>query len=320
MKKNALLLFACLLFTMGAMASSVSGVVDKITSGLPAYPAKVLLIHKTYSSVLGAYELHAVDSTTTDTGGFYQFLNVNLPAGDLLVKAALTPANPDYLHYLPTYKEDSLTWHGAHPASFTANANNIHLLHGNNPGGPAFIGGSVLQGANKPTGVGDPLSNKIIFLTTAAGDAVAYTYSDASGQFSFSNLAYGSYKLFGDVWGKDNTELLVTVNAAGATINNVTFEENSTSFSGHIGATGIGTTLINSTVQLYPNPATNAVTISGLGSDLKTISLISVNGSVLSVQTTTATQATIPVSQLATGMYLLQVSGSQGNSYYKFTK
>ena len=74
---------------------------------------------------------------------------------------------------------------------------NISLIAGTNPGGPGFIGDSVLLGANKSAAVGDALDGRMLLLATSSGQAVAYTSSNASGQFSFPNLAYGTYDFRG---------------------------------------------------------------------------------------------------------------------------
>ncbi len=297
--------------------NQVSGTVTKVTpTGNPAYPAIVYLIHKTLVS--GSYVLTLLDSTNTASNGEYHFYGVTYPAGDLLVKCALTPANLDYWNYLPTYKENSLTWSGAHAVSFTLGANDIHMQAGTNPGGTGFIGGSVLLGANKSAGVGDPLEARILLLTTINDDAVAYTFSNASGQFSFPNLAYGTYKLFGDALGKANPISIITLDAAHSTITNVKFMENSGGFS----ALSVSNPAVFSTVLLYPNPVQDRLTISGLDKvkGTKTVSISGITGAVLASQKTDGATLKIPTAALPSGIYLLQIASEEGSAAYRFMK
>lgn len=289
-------------------------------TGLPGYPAIVYLIEEDYDSSISSYILTAVDSTTTDTMGHFQFVYQSNTWRPLLAKAALLPASPDYNDYLPTYSYQSLNWSGA--AVVNGGSAAISMVAGVNPGGPGFIGGSVLQGANKSTAAGDPLNMRLIMLTTASGQAVAYTYSDANGAFSFSNLAYGTYKLFGDAWGKQNPALTVTISAAQPSVNNVVFEENSDSFGGELEVTAIGETPLNDLMKVFPNPATDKLTISGLGqlSGVKSITLTGMNGAIVYSTQANMDAVSLPVSQLANGVYLLKVQSTKGAALYKVIK
>ncbi len=304
--------------TTSCSGDTVSGKVTLGSTTTAAYPAIVYLIKKSYNTSAGAYVLTKLDSTNTASNGEYHFYCVTTPPGDLLIKAALTSANSSYWSYLPTYKENSLTWNGAHTASFTLGANNIHMVAGTNPGGPGFIGGSVLMGANKSANVGDPLSQRIIMLTTMADDGVGYTFSDANGKFSFSNLTYGTYKLFGDAWGKNNPVIVVTIDQNTPTVNNVVFQENSTDFS----ALAVSNPAAFATVRLYPNPVQSDLTVSGLDkiSGTKTVNLYNLTGSKILTQSFEEGKTTIPMAQLASGAYLLQINTTAGVASYQIVK
>ncbi len=302
-----------------ASGNEVSGTVTYVTpTGNPAYPAIVYLIHKTYSNSTSSYMLTLLDSTNTASNGEYHFYNVLYPAGDLLVKCALLPANSDYWNYLPTYKENSITWSTAHPVSFTLGANDIHMVAGINPGGPGFIGGSVLLGANKPTGVGDPVEHSILLLTTIADVAVAYTYSDMSGHFSFPNLPYGTYKLFGDALGKNNPVTIITIDGDHPGVNNIVFEENDSNF----GTTGILNPSLLNNVALYPNPVNTELNITGLDkiAGTKNISLLGITGVQVLHQAITGGSAKLSLAGLANGVYLLQIATAEGSATYRIIK
>jgi hypothetical protein len=290
--------------------NNVSGTVKLgSASGNPAYPATVYLIHKTLDPTTNSYLLTLLDTTATNANGEFVFSGITYGAGDLLVKSALTTANPDYNNYLPTYKENSLMWSTALQASFTAGANNIHLVAGINPGGPGFIGGSVLQGANKTTNVGDPLSNKLILLTTINDVGVGYAYSDTNGNFSFSNLAYGTYKLFGDSWGKINAIDTIILSAAKSSVH-VLFSENDT----HNTPTAIGNQPEIATLKIFPNPFSTSISITGIQSRVS-IKLFNALGICCWNQEyeNSANTIQIPCKQLSNGNYFLEVWNQQGH-------
>jgi hypothetical protein len=301
---------------------TINGTVTLGNTTMPGYPAMVYLIEEDYDTAMNSYTLTAVDSTFTTSTGDYSFIYQNTFFRPLLVKAALLPTASAYLSYLPTYHDTSLNWNWATVVPFSPWTADIQMVAGVNPGGLGFIGGLVIQGANKTTGVGDPLDKRLILLTTASNTPVAYTYSDNAGNFSFSGIAYGTYKLFGDIWGKTNPPLTVTISAAAPSVSNVVFEENTTDFTGHIGTTGISTPAALSSVKLYPNPVTNQLTVSGLGNikGTKSVSLLTVTGAVVIETSFTEGSITIPCDGLASGMYLLKVITNEGTADYKITK
>ena len=156
--------------------------------------AMAYLIRKQYDSLLADTTLIAIDSiSVTGAGGGFSKGYSSIPYGTLLLKVALQPTDSQFANFLPTYHDSSLQWSGAlalTTGAFSGGTAVVYMKAGSNPGGAGFIGGSVLLGANKSTGTGDPLSKRIIMITNAAtGKAVGYTYSDAAGHFQFSNLA-----------------------------------------------------------------------------------------------------------------------------------
>ena len=290
--------------------NNISGTVHLGTAtGSPAYPATVYLIHKTLDQSTNSYILALLDTTVTNANGEFQFTGITYGAGDLLVKSALTTANLNYSNYLPTYKENMLTWNLALATSFTAGANNIHLVAGINPGGPGFIGGSVLQGANKTTNTGDPLANRLCLLTTINDVGVGYTYSDASGHFSFSNLAYGTYKLFGDAWGKANTIDTIIISANQPSVQ-VLFSENSV----YNMPTGLNNDAAINTLNIVPNPFTNYISVTGFNETMSEIQCTLYNcfGIICLSQKTTSNSNILSTKNLSSGIYFLQLTNAQG--------
>lgn len=286
--------------------------------------AIVYLIQQEYDSNNQSYTLTAIDSVYTDTlTGYYTMPATNYTNGALLVKAALIPGSPGYNDFLPTYHDSSLLWSGANPISFNNTTANIYMNAGVNPGGPGFIGGSVLQGANKSTAVGDPLEGKLMLLTTILDVPVAYTYTNADGEFSFPSLAYGTYKLFGDAWGKNNIPLTVTIDANDPHVHEITFEEHSETFEGYLWPTSVNNAPVMANITVYPNPVKDVLKINGLNGikGEKTVALSSINGTTVFTHTFQDGEAVvIPVSGIANGLYMLQVSTVEGTAIYKIVK
>ena len=300
--------------------------------GAPAANAKVWWITEQQDTTGGVAVsmLQANDSMLTDANGDYLFVKRGYwILANQRVKAALQPSDPNYASYLPTYHDSSLVWSGAATfgsSAWIGNARNmrISLRGGANPGGPGFIAGDVLMGANKSTGVGDPLSSRVILLTTGAGQAVAYGYSDASGHFSFPNLPYGTYMLFGDAWGKTNPALTLTISAANPAVTTVVFEENNTTFKGHVNALGIPAGSALDGITVYPSPMEAYFEIHALQSIAgeKTAILRDVTGAAVSITHIRAgsSSSRIQTNELASGIYMLELQTMEGSGQYKLLK
>ncbi len=288
------------------------------------------VIRKAYDPVAADTVLTATDSfATAGSGSFIRHYSSapSMPAGtSYLLKGVTQAADARYSNDLPTYFDSVLQWSSATAiTNFMGGVGAITFRAGVNPGGPGFIGGSVLLGANKGTGTGDPLAKRIILLTDAtSGKAVGYTYSDAAGHFQFSNIPYGTYKLFGDVWGKSNPALTVTLSASSGMVNNVLFRENRKDFTGQIGGLGVNSANpLLAGISAYPNPAKDYLELGGLAaiSGGKTITLSAMNGAVITTRAVAPGQAArIAVTTLASGIYMLRVETTEGSVQLKIVK
>lgn len=306
--------------------AALSGTVTLGTGSTPAVGAKVMLIRKHPDSVMigtswfFTWSLSAVDSAITNSTGGYSFTLTSPRYDSLLVKAYLLPSHSSYSAFLPTYHSSSLVWTGAtaiSPTVTTSVTANIALIGGTNPGGPGFISGSVLLGANKTTAVGDPLPNRLIILTDAANKPVAYTYSDNAGKFNFAGVPYGTYKIFGDVMGKTSTPLGFTINTSAPSVTTIVFEEKALTFNATM-PTGVSS-VIGQQHGIYPNPAKDAITITGLTADA-TVTIYDMTGRTLVQQAVSAGNNTVNIATLATGNYVVKLATAQETTTIKLTK
>lgn len=305
---------------------SISGTL-KLGGTSAGGPARVYLIRRDVVPVTFDTVLTAVDSVTT-SNPYFNMRFACVPTGTFLLKAALLPAHPSYSNFLPSYHDSALNWSGgtvlsAAQLSGTANTN-LNLRSGVNPGGPGFIGGSVAVGANKTSAVGDPLSRRMLILeNSTTNKPVAYTYSDASGKFNFPNLAYGTYRIFGDAPGKTNPALTLTISATKQGYSNVLFEENNKTFKGTLNALSVSGSTALEGLSVYPNPVSDFVQINGIDaiSGSKTIVLTDVTGAVISRQVTAQGRvAPIAMSALPGGIYILQVQTEAGSASFRIAK
>lgn len=205
-------------FYVSAISMSIEGSIDPYGVAKRVY----LISHADNDGTLTA-----IDSI--DIEPFQYFTFSNLDVGKYLVKATLlplfTPANffPSYYDYYD-YNNNygTLFWNNAHPVQVylghPIGDAYFSLVEGNNPGGPGFIGGLISEGANlthndhSSEGEGDPIANQIVHLLKQDGTPVSYAFTDESGAFSFSNIAYGNYKLVLDIINKTQGFKHISIN------------------------------------------------------------------------------------------------------------
>lgn len=259
--------------------------------------------------------LTAVDSTIFFYGGYYNFRNV--PTGSYLIKAALAPGSAYYANRLPTYYGQSALWSGATTVNVNGCTNkNITLLTGTNSGGSGFIGGLVSQGANK---AGDPLGQIHVVLFTVDNKPVAVQYTDANGNYKFSNLAFGNYKVIVDVLGKPSEEYLVTLSATNANDNNGNFDVNTKDVVVVKKSSTSIAPIDVALLKLYPNPAANQITLAfdAIQDGTTSINVMDISGRLVqqqNIQTTVGSNTTLlDVSNLQSGIYFVNIKVGDSN-------
>ncbi|MEA3496972.1 MAG: PKD domain-containing protein, partial [Bacteroidota bacterium] len=201
--------------------------------------------------------LTAIDTFNVDSSGLYYFGNV--VAGTYLLKAALRSQSSYYQNYMPTYYDTVLFWNQATDVVCSGNnfvQRNINMLQGNNPGGPGFIGGKVNKGANFRSNY---MKGIQIMLVDEFDRPVAYTFSDGKGEFSFENIALGSYKVYAEIIGKISYSANVVIDKSNKTSDNITFTVNDDNISASIN--NQISDMIKSIGNIYPNPSSNAINI-----------------------------------------------------------
>lgn len=169
---------------------NLSGTVST-SSGAPLKNTKVYVIG--YQP--GDTSITALDSAFSDTTGFYE---VNF-WGKEAIYVKVAPDSAAYPMEMPTYYDTALVFQNAMADSLCEDSMQISFssLSGGNPGGPGFIGGKLVEGANK--GPGDPLGGvTLILVDVQTGQGIDWLVTASDGSFAFDQLPYGSYALWAD--------------------------------------------------------------------------------------------------------------------------
>lgn len=243
--------------TIGTTAiPNISGMVTLSNGSTPLANSPVYLI--THDPILNA--LTAIDSTMTDSLGYYAFCNTQ-GADTVYLKAA--PQLPAYPNHLPTYADTALYWNNA-VAFLNANAPltvDWSVVAGSNPGGPGFIGGLISTGANKTSGVGDPTPGVPVFLYSVTWNTyIGTTTTDANGYFSFPALPYGDYEISVDVPGVDEVNVpMVTLGSQAPSLDSLDLRLHTTYLELFLPTSTLDP--IQAEVDIYPNPSAETQTI-----------------------------------------------------------
>lgn len=245
--------------------------------------------------------LSAVDSIQTDSNGGYWFSNVC--PGTYYVKASLLPNHPLYSYFVPTYYINSSLWGMATAIMVSGNttAIDINMLTGANLGGPGFIGGLVSQGANR--GEGDPIVGVQVNLLDENDEFLAFTHTNANGEYGFEGLAYGSYKVYVEWLNFEAFPFVVNIDAETEEVGNRNFVVEGNMVK-PVTPTGINDASV-STISIFPNPAQDILTVNGKINGVEIFNIL--GEKVFEKSNITAENANLDVSKLTSGQYIVKL-------------
>jgi PKD repeat protein len=251
--------------------------------------------------------LTAIDSTFTNAFGQYTFNN--MPIDDYRVKAALMPSSADYSFNVPTYYQSGAMWYDAQVVTLFGNSygRDIVLNPGFNTGGNGFIGGNVFAGANKPAR-GGVEEVTLILMDMTSNKPAAYTKPDANGDYAFTNITNGSYKIFGEILNRASVPDPIVVSSVQNTYTNKNFMYNDFVIKPTTNNAPQSTKDVakQSNIKMFPNPATNHFTIVNTD-ESRTIRVFDVVGKLLiSFDMKANAQKVIDVRNWTKGIYVIQ--------------
>jgi hypothetical protein len=304
-------------------SNTVYGVIRKDSLPVLMNEAIVYLIRLDTATVNGSLTqiLIAKDSTYTRVNGDYVFDSI--PAGTWTVKAALSPFSNNYSTTMPTYYVQGLMWNQATyfvlPNITTAAIyRDITLINGVNLGGPGFIGGNVSQGANKTNGAS--IEGVHVYLLNASGTPLKMSLSDVNGDYSFSNLPYGSYQIMADMLNRVPTPINVTLSPTNQRADGVNIIANSNS------VTAISGELAVTSLKMFPNPVQNILNIT-LNADRDmnlTARILDLQGRTIQSVSRTVAQGNdrleLDLSSLTPGIYMLNLNDGAGQKTFRVLK
>lgn len=302
-------------------ANSIAGDIHWDQSTIPdsvAYFKVWLIQHDSMANTLTAVDSVIVYPWT----GSYVFNN---PAsGSYLTKAAPSYGNgpiPAY-GYVPTYHDSSLYWSGAstiiHAGGVTY-GKDIWMLYGTPITGPGFIGGNISMGAGKGTGTGVP--GMLVFLrNNTTNQMIASVYTDANGDFTFSNIPVGSYNIYPEEINYVTTPsaaLHITTGHASAT--SVDFVQTDDEIKP---ATVLSIPAVskNDGISLYPNPVTDQLLIENKTGLFNQFTIVNTLGQAMKQGSLRQGNNKVETTSLGSGIYHIIVQGADGSRSMKITK
>jgi hypothetical protein len=272
---------------------------------------------------LSGTTLSAVDSITTAPWSTSVPYTFNSPAADSYrVKAAVYHTPFSSTGYQPTYHLSSYYWSTAsvfwHTA-FTVDASkDINMMYGTVTAGPGFIAGNVTTGANKGTSGGAPAVGLLVYAINSAGAPVQHAYTDASGNYSFSNLPLGTYTIFPEALKYMTTAYTsITLTAASPSMTAASFTQHTVSLTitPHTASTP-NVMPSASSVIAFPNPTNGNLYIQWTEktAETATVTIADMTGRTLMSNTIDMNQGTgtkqLDLTGLANGTYLISVKSA----------
>jgi len=270
--------------------------------------------------------LTAEDSTLSCIDGgtpYYEFDNE--PAGNYMVKAMLLGGIAGTSGYIPTYGLSTAHWDTAtHIVHVSAtDTQHVNMIYGTVPSGPGFIGGLISSGAGRGTASSVPVAGMLVYLEDGSGNILTYTYTNTSGIYSFSGLAYNNYRVYPEDYQYHTTPWIsITLNATSDSVASADFYQNTTNHT-IIPGNNLHTTQIVTTtkINVYPNPAINELNVNWENEQTGTahISIIDMTGRTVYEtgleMAATSGNALLDISNINNGIYVILIKSD--NISYK---
>lgn len=232
--------------------------------------------------------------TKDEDSGMWKF--DSLSAGMYRLHASMA-----YAKYIPTWHPMKAIWDEAVDIDLNSKDTAVcddGMLPNPSFTGPASINGELSEGMLKTAG--DPLKNVRVVIKNGAGAFVKMTSTNDSGKFTVANLPVGTYKILVDMinvpTANPKTVVLDSTNLTAA----VDLTVNS---SGTV-TTGLTRLASSNTlgVVLYPNPATDFVTVSSADNVL--ISVYNITGLLVAKGSINQFQQ-LSIGNLPNGIYMV---------------
>jgi len=302
--------------------TAFDGISGTVSFGSGSYSGLVKVYLITYNP--SSFDLEAVDSAfygCSGTSVFYQFTGV--ATDSYRVKAAImdSAGGTTTTGYIPTYHTSYFYWYDAdviyHVSGTSNTGENINMMSGTVTTGPGFIGGSVLTGANRGTSGAIPsVGLMMCVVNSTTSQLIATTYTDASGNYSFSNLPVGqTYTIFPDSLNYLTTPYKsITLTTAAPSVTSASFVQHTVSHT--ILPVNVGVKNVQSSVSsviTFPNPTSGKLNIqwNENATEKGTVTITDITGREIYTATLMMNQGSgtnqVDLSGLTNGLYLISI-------------
>lgn len=266
--------------------------------------------------------LAPIDSYAARADDYVVFYFKNKPPGNYRTRAIMLSSQLNGSGNIPTYHNGEVIWKNAMPIFHTGgNYNNatVFMKQGKNVSGPGQISGNIID--IPASGPFKNLTGVEILLLDINNEPVAFTITDANGDYSFSNLPYGKYKIHPENINYTTTPMTLEVTAGQPVFSSVNFKRYSSTDRiivpmgvnvGNVSGNDAGFTVA-------PNPAGSKITIrcKNINTTRAVIAITDIFGRV--VYSTRVENATtdIDISHLAAGCYSITLTGGTDSETQK---
>ncbi len=277
-------------------------------------------------SQTGTYTLSATTPLTNSPNGFANFYEFGQVApGNYIVKILLDPNSPYFDEYLPTYHYSQLLWNEADiipiPHSSWFFYQDVVLIEAGSPGGPGIIGGTITEGdglvghddeEDTPDFSGNPVPNVSVLLLDEQEQPLHHDLTDANGQYSFPDLAWGTYKVVVEIVGTEQAFYWVTIGPDQPSVTDLDFEVTENGI-----VLGIGEAVKNSDFVVAPNPASSLLTLQVRSAETfeAQLTMTSATGAVLLFKQQPIARGNqrieLNINDLPSGVYFLNLLGGK---------
>ena len=241
----------------------ISGYISYTGAASDTFKVWLIQFNSTDSSIL------ALDSVFACRNGgipYYEF--DGKAAGNYMVKAKLEGQVTGTSGYIPTYSLSTPYWYNAASVAHVAGTDTLHInmVYGTVPPGPGFISGLISNGAGRGTSATSPSKGMLVYLVDAVSNFVlTSTYTDDSGNYAFSNIAWGNYLIYPEDFSFTTIpSSVIMLNSTADSANGVNFRQyNDSRVITPItpeGVKNVAAITVNSVI-LYPNPASGTENI-----------------------------------------------------------
>lgn len=216
-----------------------------------------------------------------DTLGYYYFFP--FPAREYYVHAVPDIESLYNFDYIPTYYGNEIHWEDAKTIFLSSNIYDADIImseYVNTTNGTGHISGAIEYKSSKI--ISNPVDDILVLLLNNEGNCIKSKRTNATGDFSFSDLSYGEYSILIEIVGKHMSPFNFSISPQNPSYVDQNFVVNDDEIA--LGIDDEIPSYIDYISNPYPNPCISYFTIN-IGSlcDKKvTLQICSINGSIAS--------------------------------------